>query len=85
MENRSSNFQVILIILNLINFFIWNVFYFYFLNYRVTDLQIMKDKADKDNYKNVEDFRADILTFVHNIIIFHGGKLTSYISCIFFS
>lgn len=44
---------------------------------------MMKDKVAKDNYKNVEEFRADILTFIHNIIIFHGGKLTfhSYIFC----
>lgn len=48
------------------------------LNCRIIDLQMVEDKADKDEYKNVEEFRADILTFVHNIIIFHGGKLTSY-------
>lgn len=34
---------------------------------------MIEDKADNDEYKNVEEFRADILTFVHNIIIFHGG------------
>lgn len=45
------------------------------LNLRTIDLQVIEDKADNDEYKNVEEFRADILTFVHNIIIFHGGKL----------
>lgn len=39
------------------------------------DLQMIKDKAANEEYKNVEEFRADILTFVHNIIILHGGKL----------
>lgn len=43
-------------------------------NYRVVDLQIIEDKSENDEYKNIEEFRADILTFVHNIIIFHGGK-----------
>lgn len=44
-------------------------------NHRVVDLQMIEDKADNEEYKNVEEFRADILTFVHNIIIFHGGKI----------
>ncbi|XP_025416328.1 zinc finger MYND domain-containing protein 11-like isoform X1 [Sipha flava] len=42
------------------------------LIFKVIDLQMIEDKADNDDYKNVEEFRADILTFVHNIIIFHG-------------
>lgn len=50
-------------------------FKWFSLNYRIIDLQMVEDKADNDDYKNVEEFRADILTFVHNIIIFHGGKL----------
>lgn len=39
---------------------------------------MIENKADDDEYKNVEEFRADILTFVHNIIIFHGGKLLQF-------
>lgn len=42
------------------------------LIFKTIDLQMVEDKADNDDYKNVEEFRADILTFVHNIIIFHG-------------
>ncbi|CAI6371186.1 unnamed protein product [Macrosiphum euphorbiae] len=42
------------------------------LIFKIIDFQMIKDKADNDEYKNVEEFRADILTFVHNIIIFHG-------------
>ncbi|XP_008187263.1 zinc finger MYND domain-containing protein 11 [Acyrthosiphon pisum] len=42
------------------------------LIFKIIDLQMIEDKADDDEYKNVEEFRADILTFVHNIIIFHG-------------
>lgn len=41
---------------------------------------MIENKADNDEYKNVEEFRADILTFVHNIIIFHGGKLYIFFS-----
>lgn len=46
--------------------------------YRIIDLQLIEEKADNDEYKNVEEFRADILTFVHNIIIFHGGRNTHF-------
>ncbi|XP_050532952.1 zinc finger MYND domain-containing protein 11-like isoform X2 [Daktulosphaira vitifoliae] len=42
------------------------------LIFKIIDLQLIEEKADNDEYKNVEEFRADILTFVHNIIIFHG-------------
>lgn len=51
---------------------------YFSLDCRVIDLQIIEDKADNDEYKNVEEFRADILTLVHNIIIFHGGKMLNY-------
>ncbi|XP_060856969.1 zinc finger MYND domain-containing protein 11-like [Metopolophium dirhodum] len=43
-----------------------------FLIFKIIDLQMIEDKAKDNEYKNVEEFRADILTFVHNIIIFHG-------------
>lgn len=47
----------------------------FILYLRVIDFQMIENKTDNHEYKNVEEFRADILTFVHNIIIFHGGKL----------
>jgi len=61
----------------LIEYFLVKIYIFneFSLNSRIIDLQMIEDKADDDEYKNVEEFRADILTFVHNIIIFHGGKL----------
>lgn len=54
--------------------FVYIFGFFLLKNYRVVDLQIIEDKSENDEYKNVEEFRADVLTFVHNIIIFHGGK-----------
>lgn len=81
MENKFANFQVISYLYCIEKHFYSKCFFFF--NFRYIDLQMMKDKVAKDNYKNVEEFRADILTFIHNIIIFHGGKLTfhSYIFC----
>lgn len=70
MENRFTYFQVNIWFF----FFIFILIHLFLIKiYRVIDLQIIEDKADNDEYKNVEEFRADILTFVHNIIIFHGG------------
>lgn len=44
--------------------------------YRPIDLHIMESKADCGKYEHLEEFRADIQTIVHNVVIFHGGKLS---------
>ncbi|VVC34742.1 Zinc finger, PHD-type,PWWP domain,Bromodomain,Zinc finger, FYVE/PHD-type,Zinc finger [Cinara cedri] len=42
------------------------------LIFKTIDLQMIEDKSHNGEYKNIEEFRADVLTFIHNIIIFHG-------------
>lgn len=47
----------------------WRVDY---LIYRPIDLHIMESKADCGKYEHLEEFRADIQTIVHNVVIYHG-------------
>lgn len=52
--------------------------------YRPIDLHIMESKADCSKYEHLEEFRADIQTIVHNVVIFHGGKLSSFLMVLLF-
>lgn len=53
--------------------------------YRPIDLHIMESKADCCKYEHLEEFRADIQTIVHNVVIFHGGKLSPFSVIVRFS
>lgn len=46
--------------------------------YRPIDLHVMESKADCGKYEHLEEFRADIQTIVHNVVIYHGGEYLTY-------
>lgn len=37
------------------------------------DLTIIEDKTDNIGYKRIEEFQADVMTLVHNIVLYYGG------------
>ncbi|CAL1267240.1 unnamed protein product [Larinioides sclopetarius] len=43
-----------------------------FLIYETMDLTIMEDKTQENVYKRLEEFLADAMTLVHNIVIYYG-------------
>ncbi|XP_049770253.1 zinc finger MYND domain-containing protein 11 [Schistocerca cancellata] len=43
-----------------------------FLIYRPMDLKTMEHKAGEGKYRLLEEFRADAMTIVHNVVIYHG-------------
>ncbi|XP_049843177.1 zinc finger MYND domain-containing protein 11-like isoform X3 [Schistocerca gregaria] len=43
-----------------------------FLIYRPMDLKTMEHKASEGKYRLLEEFRADAMTIVHNVVIYHG-------------
>lgn len=46
------------------------------LIYRPMDLRTMETKASKNKYRNLQEFRADAETIVHNVVIYHGVHST---------
>lgn len=41
----------------------------------------METKADCGKYEHLEEFRADVQTIVHNVVIYHGGTRLNVIQC----
>ncbi|XP_021930541.1 zinc finger MYND domain-containing protein 11-like isoform X2 [Zootermopsis nevadensis] len=48
---------------------LWRVDY---LIYRPMDLRTMELKASNNQYRSLQEFRADAETIVHNVVIYHG-------------
>lgn len=52
---------------------LWRVDY---LIYRPMDLRTMELKASNNQYRSLQEFRADAETIVHNVVIYHGGGVS---------
>ena len=42
------------------------------------DFEEIEAKCTSNQYRIVDEFRADCQLMVHNVVIFHGGKLGIY-------
>ena len=51
----------------------------FLLRFRNISLFNMIDRADRHVYKSLSHFRLDTATTVHNVAIFYGGMLISWI------
>jgi len=53
----------------------------YLLIAREMNLTIVEEKIDRHRYRLLEEFHADCLNILHNMVIYNGGKVI-FFNCI---